>query len=133
MKPQEAYEMILLALCNWREARGEPIESKIAQAWSVRNRVQQPRWWGHDWVTVILKPFQYSSFNLNDPNASKFPAMTDASWDECLQVASDVYSSVGSDPTGGATSYYDTSIAPPAWTSSMTKTVQIGNFIFYKV
>ena len=133
MNLSQAYELIMLALCCWREARGESIATKYAQAWSVRNRVNNPGWWGHDWVSVILKPEQYSSFNAGDPNAVKFPTADFQDWMDCLKVASDVYAGKASDPTSGATSYYDISIAPPKWTASMVMTVRSGRLVFYKL
>jgi N-acetylmuramoyl-L-alanine amidase len=136
MNPSQMYELVLLALCNWREARGEPIDAKMAQAWTVRNRALHPSWWGHDWVSVILKPFQYSSFNANDPNASKMPGMEDTSWTDCLSVANEVYAGTGTDPTSGCSHYFDKSLDlhPPVWATdgSMVHVTDIGSFRFYR-
>lgn len=133
---EQMYEFVLLALCNWREARGEPIEAKTAQAWTVRNRAMQSAWWGKDWCSVILKPFQYSSFNRNDPNATKLPTPEDSSWQDCLKVAEVVYTGIGVDPTGGATHYYDKSLDnhPPLWATdgSMVQTTDVGSFRFFR-
>ena len=112
MNPADMYSFVLLALCIWREARGEDVPTKLAVAWSIRNRVQLPRWWGHNWTGVILMHEQYSSFNPNDPNAVKLPFQTDPSWADSLTAASQVFpdSLLVSDPTGGATSYFDQSM-----------------------
>lgn len=61
------------ALCTYREARGETANTQFAQACSVVNRVLNPKWWGSDILTVVLKPWQYSSFNMNDPNNVVWP------------------------------------------------------------
>ena len=138
MDTSHAYEFILLALCIWREARGELLETKQCVAWSIRNRVQRPGWWGHGWAGVILQPWQYSSFNHNDPNASKLPIPTDPSWQDCLTVAEQVYpqESPIPDNSHGADSYYDMSLDtnPPSWASdgSKVKTVDMGRLHFYK-
>ena len=142
MNPSQMYELVLLALCNWREARGESVDAKLAQAWTVRNRTLHPSWWGHDWVSVILKPFQYSSFNATDPNASKMPGMEDTSWADCLKVAEQVYNFTGpvygdpGDPTAGSTHYFDKSLDlhPPVWATdgSMVHVTDIGSFRFYR-
>src|SRR5579863_9260852 len=106
----------LVALCCWREARGEALFTKQAQVWSVRNRVANPKWWGNSWWSVILKPMQYSSFNANDPNAVKWPLEADLHWQDCLTAVNTVYTPDISmapsfaDPTGGAVSYYDISL-----------------------
>lgn len=136
MNPQQAYEFILLALCIWREARGEIIPGKFAVAWSIRNRALNPDRWGSGWAGVILKPLQYSSFNAHDPNAGKWPDASDTSWMACLQAAQAAYAGEGEDPVLGATHYFDRSLdgALPAWATSpaMVHVVNIGNLRFYR-
>ena len=78
----------LLGLCIWREARGEAELGKRGVAHAIANRAKSPSWWGHDWYTVITKPYQFSSFNEDDPNSKKWPAEEDSSWIESLSVAS---------------------------------------------
>ena len=132
----QSYPFTLLALCIWREARGEIRDAKLGVAWSIRNRVERGGWWGNTWATVILKPYQYSSFNANDPNACKLPSPTDPSWLECLDVANQVFDSPNvPDPTGGATSYFDKSLDnnPPSWAAELIHTWDLGNLHFYKV
>ena len=135
MNPTEAFEMILLAICVWREARGEVVAAKYGVAWTVRNRALNPGWWGNGWVACILKPFQYSSFNPTDPNAVKWPAPADPSWVSSLQVADEVYQG-GLDPTSGCTHYFDRSLdsTPPTWAKdgSMVEVIMIGNLRFWK-
>lgn len=134
----DIYPFNLLALCIWREARGESLATKQAVAWSIKNRTLRPRWWGSSWETCILKPYQYSSFNHNDPNSSKLPLSTDVSWQECITVAGQVYSNPPdiSDPTSGADSYFDISLDnnPPSWATddSKVKTCDVGRIHFYK-
>lgn len=135
----DVYPFTLLALCVWREARGELLETKQAVAWSIKNRVLRPMWWGHSWETCILKPFQYSSFNHDDPNAVKLPKSDDQSWQDSLTVASQVYPNppVIPDSTGGADSYFDISLDnnPPGWSKDPTKIVKtcdVGRIHFYK-
>ena len=133
---EEAWELSLLALCIWREAQGEITEAKRAVAWAIRNRVKNGVVWdGVDYPSVILKPKQFSCFNPGDPNAVKFPASNDTSWQASLMAAEAAYRGLGDDPTGGATHYFDKSMdaAPPAWAAKMTHLCDIGNFNFYKV
>lgn len=134
MTPQEAYHFILLTLCIWREARGEDLAAKRAVAWCIRNRVTDPGWWGRSWADVVLKPYQFSSFNQGDPNATKFPGPDDAAWLNSITAAHDAFYGKGDDPTKGATHYYDDSIAknPPAWASKMVPTLKVGKLNFYK-
>jgi len=65
----------LMKLCVWREARGEGMLGKRGVAQVIQNRANDPSWWGHDIRSVILKPWQFSSFNMADPNSEKWPAV----------------------------------------------------------
>jgi len=133
---EQVYEVFLLALVIWREARGESLPAKLGVAWVVRNRVQRPGWWGKDWISCVLKPFQFSSFNATDPNAVRWPSPLDTSWEASLQIAADVYAGRGQDPTSGAVYYFDRSLDnnPPAWAidGSNAHTADIGNLHFYR-
>lgn len=134
----ELSELELLALCVWREARNQRADGMAAVAWSIRNRVQRPSWWGHDYPSVILKPWQYSSFNLSDPNSTKWPADNDESWPVCMAVVTPIYQALitSPDPTGGATHYYDTSITfPKAWgrESEWENTLNLHQLRFWKM
>jgi len=138
LNKNQAWEFALLALCIWREARGEGFQAKRAVGHVIRNRVMDPSksWFSGDWEKVILQPFQFSSFNPGDPNAAKFPGdpKTTPGWQECLDAAEDVYSGLMSDPTNGATHYFDKSLKdnPPKWAATAQFKVQIGNMYFYK-
>ena len=132
---EQCYELALLMLCIWREARGEGAPGQYAVAWTIKNRVARGGWFGKTWVEVILKAKQFSSFNADDPNAVKFPdPMTDASYGPCLMAAKHVYDGSAPDPTGGATYYFDDSMAanPPSWAKAFTKTVKIGRLNFFR-
>jgi N-acetylmuramoyl-L-alanine amidase len=136
MTGADMYDLVLLALCCWREARGQPKIAKTGQVFTVKNRLAHPGWWGHSYVTIILMPFQYSSFNHNDPNAVKMPFSDDPAWQECLEVAQDVYQGIVPDPSNGATHYFDASLDahPPKWATdgSMEHVVDLGLFRFWK-
>ena len=129
----DIYPLFLLALCTWRESRGDSApNAQLGVAYSIRNRTLSPRWWGHDWISVILCREQYSSFNPGDPNATKFPSGSDSSWAMCYQAAVSAYVGAGTDPTLGAQSYYSVDIPEPSWASEMSFTVQLGSIRFYK-
>ncbi len=139
MTPEQAYEFALLVLCIWREARGESLEAQCAVAWVIKNRVTQGGWWGKTYAEVVLKPFQFSSFNGPDKNghvdanATKFPVpSTDPAYGSCLLAAKRAYEGTMPDPTHGSQYYHDTSIKPPAWTATMKFTVGIGSLLFYR-
>ena len=128
------YEVVLLALTVWREARGEPFEARVAVAHSIKNRVERPSWWGKDWISVLTKKWQYSS--LTDPRDTQlttWPKADDATFAECLNVAEGVMSGSFNSPVKGADSYFDDSIAPPAWATPETFVGKVGKLNFYNL
>ena len=58
-------ELVMLALAVYREARGEIPTAQIGVAWCIRNRVENPKWWGKDYLNCLFKKWQISS--LTDP------------------------------------------------------------------
>ena len=130
---EEEFAIHLLAGLIYGEARGEPVKGQLAVAWTVRNRVQRPSWWGKSWVEVILKPYQYSCWGFNErgePNWFRvFAHIKEASpMQFCIGVL--VYQGHLIDPTQGATHYHTVTIRP-AWADKLRKTVTIGNHQFY--
>lgn len=127
--------VFLLALCIYREARGEDDQAKLAVGCVVRNRVQHPSWYGKTWFEVITKPYQFSSFNRGEVNSIVFGDANDRAWRKCVDVAVQVLQDAP-DPTGGATYYYDKSLdrvnKPPKWAAEFVHTCDIGAFHFYK-
>lgn len=131
----ELDELTLLALAIYREARGESLYGKRAVGHVIKNRVLNPGWWGASYHSVILKPWQFSSFNQNDPNADVWPPESATSWADSLAAASAVLLGDEPDSTDGATYYHDTSMGwPNAWgkESDYVNTLNIGRLRFYR-
>ena len=123
-----------MALTLWREASNQTRDAQTGVAQSIMNRVAHPGWWGHDIMSVVFDPHQYSSMSqLGDPNLIRWPASNDLIWLQCLQVAASVISGTTTDLVNGADSYYDCSIDAPDWATPNNFTVRIGNFNFHKV
>lgn len=131
LSEHHALDFTLTALCVWRESRGQPLEAKKGVAWVIRNRTIHPGWWGKDWATVILHPYQFSSFNQDDPNAVKWPVKSDPAWLESIMAAKDAWEALTADPVDGATNYHDVSV-DPAWTRKMLLVKSVGKLKFYK-
>ena len=98
----------------------------------IKNRVDKPCWWGVDYHSVVLKPWQFSSFNHGDPNESRWPEDNNLQWIEAQRIADGVLDGTDPDNTDGAVNYYDVSIDPPAWTAELVFTVQFDRIRFYK-
>lgn len=127
---------ILLAQLIWGEARGEPVDGKIAVAWVAVNRSRKPGWWGTDLRQVILKPYQFSCWNKYDPNRRKLkePLKHDSkeAWFECYRIALGVLWEVYPDPTNGCTHYVSGGIRPN-WLESQTPQIIIGSHEFFQL
>lgn len=130
----QAYELSMIALCVWREARGESSQAQLGVAYVICNRAKGPKWYGGDIVDVVIKPYQFSSFNAKDPNAVKWPTPTDPSFLSCLAAAEAAYITNKADPTDGALAYFDKSLDanPPVWAKTLTPTITLGALHFYK-
>jgi len=130
-------DLEILQLAVWREAQNQPRDGMRGVAHVIRNRVYgKTKWWGAgDWHNVILKPYQFSSFNPNDPNSAKWPEDYDISWNECRDVCVPIYNADDEDITLGATYYHDTSIGwPHSWgnPADYEQTLAVGDLLFFK-
>jgi N-acetylmuramoyl-L-alanine amidase len=122
----------LLALCAWREADSQGDDGMRGVAHVIKNRADHPSWWGVDIPSVILKPWQISSFNHGDAGEHRWPADNNTQWQAAQFIAEDVLDGSDTDLTEGATNYYDVSIEPPGWTVSMVLILSVGRLRFYR-
>ena len=134
---RSVYALFMLSLCVWREARSQDRRGKIAVAWVIRNRAERPGWWGGpDIPSVITKPRQFSCFNADDPQVTKWPAQDSGDWRECQEVADAVLTGAVPDPTSGADHYYatwmDEKKVAPSWAEDMEPLVTIGDHKFFR-
>jgi N-acetylmuramoyl-L-alanine amidase len=123
-------ERFLLALCVWREARGETSKGKRLVAWTIANRRDDPK---HRWPGtiegVVLQPWQFSSFNKNDPNATQFPAPGPV-WDDCVAAADEVHD--GGVRLTDANHYHVVGL-DPAWRDETKVVATEGHHVFYRL
>ena len=143
-------DQIILARAIFGEARNElvPDAARIAVGWVIRNRVESTRWPNTYWE-VITEPWQYSSFNENDPNRPfvENPLSTDEevnqkAWAHAYEIAGKIINNESQDPTQGANHYYDDSGDIPDWAQSRTpiftvvyqnQTGSTSSILFYKL
>lgn len=101
---------ILAAMLVWGEARGESAEGKAAVISVAVNRTKI----GWPLRNVILAPWQFSSFNMDDPNREKLlmpvTHSSAAIWTECYDIADSVLRGSTPDPTNGANHYCTVSL-----------------------
>jgi spore germination cell wall hydrolase CwlJ-like protein len=124
-------ELTLLAMCIYGEARSEPYDGKLSVAYVAINRVKEKSWYGRTLKEVLLKPYQFSCFNRNDPNFKKLFKPKPDIWKRCFKAAWNAYSELSEDPTLGSNHYCRHDITPP-WLKVMEMKTQIGNHVFFK-
>jgi spore germination cell wall hydrolase CwlJ-like protein len=140
-------EDVLLAMCIWGEARGQCDAARLGVANVVRNRVLNPRArYGAGWRGVILKPWQFSSFNADNPQTLRneedvnrhkllgpLKHAPKAVWESCFAIAAAVMAGTLEDNTSGATHYFDDSLKqPPGWAACYVPTVKHGSLNFFR-
>lgn len=126
----------MLRLCLWGEARGEQAEGQLAVAWVIKNRADKQ---GNSIKEVILAPWQFSSFNHDDPNRDKMLSahqFDPTGWARINAVCDLFESGYTIDPTKGATHYYVERMPnPPKWGRghpTWDETAVVGRHVFGK-
>ena len=82
---------------------------------------------------VVLRPYQFSSFNREDSNSKLWPRKVQAGdWQAWLEIQA----MIDADPpdnTGGATHYFSEGIQVPTWADPDKATVEIKPFKFFRL
>jgi hypothetical protein len=95
----------------------------------IMNRVNNPRWWGHDIESVCKAPYQFSCWLESDPNLAKMKEVTtaDPQFRAALSIAGQAIAGKLDDATENADSYYALSMRePPIWAAKAAKTLADG-------
>lgn len=132
----------VLARTIYGEARGElrhirgGLAALIAVGNVVLNRVQKGIY-GVSIHDVCLRPYQFSCWNLNDPNRTELIDIKQGEnpvFDVCYKVSEGLIYKEWPDLTSGATHYHANWLKPyPAWTQGLLPVITIGNHLFYKL
>lgn len=125
----------VIARTIWAEARNQGTAGMAAVACVIKNRQDNPSWWGRSWISVCQKPFQFSAWNPGDPNLPKLLGVdeSDPQFVMALDLAAAVQAGALVDHTGGADSYFAVGTRHPAWATDTKHTVTIGGHAFYRV
>ena len=119
-----------LALAMYFEARSEGREAMEAVGWVVLNRVAAPRF--PDTVCGVVTQGQKNGpcqFSWWCDERSNVPTEK-AAWAQSLALAEKMLANPGTDPTGQALFFHDTTVEPD-WTG-LQRISQIGVHIFYR-
>ena len=124
-----------MARTMWGEARGEGATGMRAVGHVIMNRVKSGSWYGATPKDVVMKKWQFSCWNENDPNRAKLLAVTtaDSEYATALSLAKAIYAGTMPDITNGATNYLalGSLSSVPSWASRMKQVASIGNHTFY--
>lgn len=135
-------EVLTLTLIG--EARGEPIEGKVAVACVIRNRATA---WKKSISEICLQPKQFSCWNEDDPNrllldelAQRFiygNKLEIPSYIECQCVARGVIRNEILDNTHGALNYLTSDLFAsdhrPQWAQHVSFAITKGRQTFFRV
>lgn len=123
-------DRFLLALCVYRESRGESLFGQQLVAKVILNRANDVHQrWPRTIRDVILQPMQFSSFNPSDSNVSVYPHDDDV-WKRCV-AAADVVLAGGLSEVGA--NHYHTLDVHPAWSNGITPDITEGHHVFYEL
>lgn len=129
-------KLYILALCVYREARGEPFYGKLLVANTIKERVRDRRW-PDTFEGVIIQPWQFSAFNKNDPNNLVYPWTgaspnpNDKAWLDSVEAAQKVLGGTNPVPPNHLANHYHTKNVQPHWSEGKTPVALVGNHKFF--
>lgn len=132
-----------LCLTVWGEARGEPIEGKIAVAAVMRNRLVAGYRGAKSYVDVCTAHAQFSAWTdeAAQMQAEQDVLSGDPSLEHhadpvlrlCWEIARATIAGLLPDPTHGSNHYYAVSIPAPFWASGVSPLASLGAHRFFNV
>tara|TARA_R110002124_G_scaffold266813_1_gene433803 strand:+ start:11837 stop:12361 length:525 start_codon:yes stop_codon:yes gene_type:complete len=137
----DSYDLDILARTLWGEARGEGYQGMQGVANVIMNRFAQSqastgkrRQFGATVAEVCQKKYQFSAWNVSDPNYSKLLTVTEnnADFKTARAIAYKALAGTLSDITGGA-DHYHTAAVNPNWSRGVQPIAVIQNHQFYKL
>lgn len=126
-----------VALCAWKEARGQGQEGMAAVVCVLFNRA---RAWGKSLHDTVYQRNQFTSMSVpSDPEYSLKPRAGDPQYALCLTLAGEVFDGTQPDITGGALYYWNPRTANSPWFSqhiagdpiNHPQRATIGDQVFY--
>ena len=123
-------ETVCLAQNIYWETRSESEDAQRAVAHVVLNRVAHPDF--PDTVCRVVReggPGGACQFSWYCDGHSDTP-YNDSAWAFAIDIAEEVLTGNGSDPTGGALFYHHTSI-DPGWSDEFIESARLGEHVFY--
>lgn len=130
-------DQAILAKTAWGEARSLGSEGMQATINTAQNRLASGvTWWGNSLRTICLYPWQYSSWNANDPNRPKLLSVTetDPQYAIALGLASEAIDGTLDDITHSATNYFDRRLPKePTWALGKAPCFVLEPHIYFRI
>ena len=132
--PNEAY---CLSLNIYQEARGEPLEGKVAVANVVKNRVASKHYPNTYCEVVqqrrgnICQFSWYCDGKYDHPTFSSMELPDAQAFKTAVEISLKIMENIILDNTDGATHFHAVYV-DPYWSKSLALTVEYGDHIFYK-
>lgn len=128
-------EVACLAMNIYFEARGEPLEGRIAVAWVTLNRVRSKQYpdtvcevvWQKNWSSGVGRDVAQFSWTLD--TVSNVPTR-EKTWARALRLARKVYAGQVRNNARDAT-YYHANRIQPWWARHYQKVATVGKHTFY--
>lgn len=128
-----------IARTAWGEARGLGITGMTATMNTMANRLASKRtWWGNSLESIATFGrhgiFQYSCWNLKDPNDQKLLNVTsdDVQYQQALVLADQLLAGTLPDVTNGADSYFDKRLPRwPVWYLGLSPCWTLGPHLYF--
>lgn len=126
-----SYDWEIMAKTIFGEARGETEEGQIAVACCILNRFNSKKWFSARTIAgVCQKPWQFSCWNKNDPNAQIIAKLSYPTYSKYFPI---IKQALERDVTKGATHYYAPAIVRcPDWAVGKQPCAKIGHHLFFK-
>lgn len=132
----QADQRLALARTIYGEARGEGVAGMEAVAQVIMNRLHAEKWYsGSNIQAVVFKKWQFSAWNVNDPNRDKImllmPNTGDVVFDMAYSIAGKALAGDLENTVGDSTHYHAAYILPN-WAEKETPDYKVGNHLFYE-
>ena len=107
---------------------------QAAVAEVIRNRAADPRW-PNSITAVCVQPWQFSAFNVGDPNERKWPDPHSDSWKSSVAAMDMALSEDGGSQFAKGANHYFRALpgVHPAWAEGKEPVVVLGHHRFYKL
>ena len=124
------HDLEIFAKTLFGECRGEPREGQIAVANVILNRFKSKKWFSAKTIAgVCQKPFQFSCWNSNDPNAQKLANLLPSKYKPFYEI---ILEAKLEDLTNGATHYCTKAVVKKTvWAQGKKPCCEIGNHLFF--